>query len=356
MSESTSAELNLLDCVIYTNNTRIAGKFQTAHGRVSDALNLPDAEFMVMQQVGVQSLLAKEDGEMQAASIMLRRANAILVALAQQASDASRSDRTTTASRDLRQTTIEAGPFTVSGTVHVPPGGDMLQYVTEGQFPFVAATDASVVYRPDPEFNFTAPFVMVNRSWIGALLEGAQVTEPQARKAGQRASTGASAAAPAQEDVSDLGKAAGEVLLATQVFSGADIAGLERALTQLSQSGGVARKHFYAGSEVFREGDHADSLYVVATGTLEVVARDRLQGGARRVAELKNGDVFGEVALLGEGRRTASVIGTSSGTLYEIKESALKQLVSLFPTATSTLLKVMVQRRGPRGAGPARFR
>ena len=341
------AEVNLLDCVIYTSNTRVRGKFQTPHARVSDALNLPDAEFVTLQQVGVRSLFSDETDEMGAASVMLRRGNAIVVSLAGEDSDAVRPDSVAAhAERDVKETVLEAGPYTVKGVLHLPPGGDLVQYVVESSLPFMAVTDAHIMFRPDPTSNFDAPFILVNRAWIEVMMEGATDHASQWRPARE---SGAAARKQAGDEVSDLGREAGEVLLATQVFNTAEVSALEKALTQLSAAGGVSRKYFYTGSEVFREGDHADALYVVASGTLEVVARDRVKGGVRRIAELKAGDVFGEIALLGEGRRTASVIGTSSGSIYEIKESALKSLVAIIPAATTTLLRVMVQRRGPRG-------
>ena len=59
--------------------------------------------------------------------------------------------------------------------------------------------------------------------------------------------------------------------------------------------------HFEAGDEVIRQGDVADTAYVVRTGELEV-----LRGG-KPVGTLGPGDFFGEVALMKGTRRTATV-------------------------------------------------
>ena len=59
-----------------------------------------------------------------------------------------------------------------------------------------------------------------------------------------------------------------------------------------------------AGEWLFREGDPADAAYVIAMGRLEVVAEGPPETVIRT---LKRGDVLGELALLQEGRRTASV-------------------------------------------------
>ena len=59
-----------------------------------------------------------------------------------------------------------------------------------------------------------------------------------------------------------------------------------------------------AGEWLFREGDPADAAYVIAMGRLEVVDEGPPETVIRT---LKRGDVLGELALLQEGRRTASV-------------------------------------------------
>jgi NTE family protein len=59
-----------------------------------------------------------------------------------------------------------------------------------------------------------------------------------------------------------------------------------------------------AGEWLFREGDPADAAYVIAMGRLEVVDEGPPETVMRT---LKRGDVLGELALLQEGRRSASV-------------------------------------------------
>lgn len=341
-----------LDCVLYTSNTRVAGWLETAHGRVSDALNLPETQFITLREVAVRSLFSDEVDQMSAASVMIRRADAILVGLAPEARDGDRpSILGTVIERDRTDVVLEAGPFTVSATAHVPPGGDVLQYVTEAPLPFLAVTNARVIFQPDPNTTFLVPFILVNRQWIRAIMLGTTDVTPQWRTARERI-TGSRGEAHDSKRSEELANQLVDVLLRTKVFNGSDAEGLAKVVRELGVLGGIARKQFYLGSEVFREGDHGDSLYVVADGTLEVVVRDGPRG-PRRVGELGPGDVFGEMALLGEKRRTASVIGTSTGVLYELKEDALKQLLVNFPASTNTLLRVMAQRRGP-VSGPLR--
>src|SRR5688572_15916017 len=60
-----------------------------------------------------------------------------------------------------------------------------------------------------------------------------------------------------------------------------------------------------AGAWLWRQGEPGDSLYVVLTGRLEVVAEDGPQATVIRV--LGRGDAVGELALLTDSPRSASV-------------------------------------------------
>ena len=67
--------------------------------------------------------------------------------------------------------------------------------------------------------------------------------------------------------------------------------------------------HLTSGEWLFRAGDPADSLFVIRSGRLEVLADDHSEA---RIRILKRGQTLGELALLTGGTRTASVTGGSS--------------------------------------------
>ena len=71
------------------------------------------------------------------------------------------------------------------------------------------------------------------------------------------------------------------------------------------------------GSRVIDQGAKADYFYVVQSGGLEVTRRDA-DGPERVVGHLAAGDYFGEIGLLQEGIRTASVIATEPTDLYRV--------------------------------------
>ncbi len=91
-------------------------------------------------------------------------------------------------------------------------------------------------------------------------------------------------------------------------------------------------RRFRAGETVVREGERAQSLYIVARGALEV------RRGAKRLAQVPEGSVFGEQAFFDGEPRSASVIATRDGELLELGAHALEQLAARDPQLVRTVL------------------
>lgn len=80
------------------------------------------------------------------------------------------------------------------------------------------------------------------------------------------------------------------------------------------------------GSYVVREGEAGDRLYVVLSGRLEV-RRDYAPGRSEPVAEMGEGDVFGEIALLQGGPRTRSIRSLGRSVLLALDKADFERLV-----------------------------
>jgi voltage-gated potassium channel len=63
------------------------------------------------------------------------------------------------------------------------------------------------------------------------------------------------------------------------------------------------------GVVLTREGDFGHSVFVVLEGQAQVIVEDRV------VRDLSAGDIFGEVAVLSSGRRTATVVSSTQMVL-----------------------------------------
>jgi CRP/FNR family cyclic AMP-dependent transcriptional regulator len=94
-----------------------------------------------------------------------------------------------------------------------------------------------------------------------------------------------------------------------------------------------------AGSVLAREGELGDEFFVIESGTAEVT-----RGGAP-VAKLGAGDFFGEIALIREERRTATVTATSPMVLIVMTGSSFRSLDRSRPEIRETVSKALAERR-----------
>jgi CRP-like cAMP-binding protein len=79
------------------------------------------------------------------------------------------------------------------------------------------------------------------------------------------------------------------------------------------------------GDELFHQGDEGDALYVIALGTIGVID----EGPPRRpVAKLGEGAFFGEIALLTNHPRTATIVALSDAKLIAIDRDVIRKLIA----------------------------
>lgn len=92
------------------------------------------------------------------------------------------------------------------------------------------------------------------------------------------------------------------------------------------------------GDVLAREGDKGIGFFVIAEGTAKVNV------GKSTRARLGPGDFFGEISLLDEGPRSATVTAETPMTLYGLTAWSFRQLVARNPSIAQKLLKVMADR------------
>ena len=96
------------------------------------------------------------------------------------------------------------------------------------------------------------------------------------------------------------------------------------------------------GETVAAQGQTGHALFAILSGTADVIA-----DGAKR-AVLGPGDVFGEIAMLAAGHRTASVVATSRMTLIALFNDGVSVLERQSPEAAARLRELASSRRGTR--------
>ncbi len=102
---------------------------------------------------------------------------------------------------------------------------------------------------------------------------------------------------------------------------------------------------FAPGEVVVLEGDSGDSLYQVVQGTLEVL-KQRQDGQAAQVASLRPGDIFGEMSLLTDSNRSATVRAIEECMLLEVSRQQIAPLLQRNPPLMDRLAHLVSQRRG----------
>jgi len=85
----------------------------------------------------------------------------------------------------------------------------------------------------------------------------------------------------------------------------------------------IRTPHVCAGEILFRAGDPGDALYIVAGGKVEV-----LGGVGGSIAQLGEGQAFGEMALVGGGVRTATVRAIEDTDLLEIGKADFDRMIA----------------------------
>lgn len=93
-----------------------------------------------------------------------------------------------------------------------------------------------------------------------------------------------------------------------------------------------------AGKVLAREGDFGHEFFVIETGTADV------ERGGKRIGQLGAGDFFGEMALLEEDRRTATVTATSPMTVVVMTRSSFRTLDRSMPAVHATVTQAIADR------------
>ena len=104
------------------------------------------------------------------------------------------------------------------------------------------------------------------------------------------------------------------------------------------------REFALAGNEIFRAGDRGDCMYVVVNGSVAIYAGARSQAEHEPLARLREGDLFGELALLIDRPRTATAIAETDVDLMVIDRKAFESQVRGHPDVAMNLLRMLGQR------------
>src|SRR5581483_481136 len=101
---------------------------------------------------------------------------------------------------------------------------------------------------------------------------------------------------------------------------------------------------FPAGSILMTEGDFATSMFAIVEGSVTVTVADQA-GGTRHVADLKAGDIVGEMSLMTGARRSATVTAQTEVVALEVTKFSLEVIIARAPELVDRFGEILAHRQ-----------
>jgi CRP/FNR family cyclic AMP-dependent transcriptional regulator len=89
------------------------------------------------------------------------------------------------------------------------------------------------------------------------------------------------------------------------------------------------RLAYVSGDELFHQGDHGDAAYIILEGEADIVVDTPT--GTIKVASLGKNDIIGEIAILCDVPRTATVVAHGGLEALRVSKEGFFHLVTQFP-------------------------
>jgi CRP/FNR family cyclic AMP-dependent transcriptional regulator len=100
----------------------------------------------------------------------------------------------------------------------------------------------------------------------------------------------------------------------------------------------VPTRYFAKGATIFREGEQGDEFFVVVRGQVEI------KSGNRWFETVGQNGIFGEMALIDDGPRSATVVALTDVTVAPIQEQQFLFMVKHTPFFALRVMRVLANR------------
>ena len=97
-----------------------------------------------------------------------------------------------------------------------------------------------------------------------------------------------------------------------------------------------------SGEELCHQGETGDAMYVILAGSADVIIDGR--SGEIKVAELSRNAFFGEIAILCDMPRTATIRATDRLVTLKITKDMFYRMVQEFPSLAVEVMRVLAHR------------
>jgi len=102
------------------------------------------------------------------------------------------------------------------------------------------------------------------------------------------------------------------------------------------------RLRFPSGQNLFRQGDRGDSAYIILSGEADVIV-ERTDGQVS-IARLGKHELIGEIAILIDVPRTATVRAVTEVTALEISKEPFLRMITQFPEIGIEVMRELAHR------------
>ena len=102
------------------------------------------------------------------------------------------------------------------------------------------------------------------------------------------------------------------------------------------------RVTFEAGQELFHQGDVPDAAYIVIDGSAEVILET--PNGRVTVAEIGRNELVGDMGVICDMPRTATVRAKSQLVTLKVSKDLLLRMITEFPAMAIEIMRVMAHR------------
>lgn len=127
-----------------------------------------------------------------------------------------------------------------------------------------------------------------------------------------------------------------EILKGVPLFSKVEVAKLKL----IAFTG--ERMNYAEGQELFHQGDVGDAMYVILGGTADVLLETPT--GQIKVTELRKNSFVGDIAILCDVPRTATIRASEPLTTLKISKDMFYRLVSEFPQMAIEMMRELAHR------------
>jgi CRP-like cAMP-binding protein len=105
----------------------------------------------------------------------------------------------------------------------------------------------------------------------------------------------------------------------------------------------AVERAYQEGEAIVRQGDPGDELFLLLEGAVDVYL-DRGQPSEERLRTIEAVDYFGEMAILDDQPRSATIVASRPSRLLALAGGSLKELILQMPEISFEILRVLSAR------------